>query len=280
MLAPNPDQLYVFAVPSHQGALANVINAGRDAVDAGGTWTNVPEADGEVVWFWRPDAGVKPRGLCPCGRRWQTSPVSGKSTKETVKTIACGNAGLFRWTCGDYARVLCFFRTRGCGCIGRPAFPTPLRGRRNRQTSGEGRCENANASERLAVRKAKRSKQSRTRHSRGATDCFASLAMTSRGPIAVIKSGHGPLTGALPEYGLLAMTPAPTAPWLTARHRKGEKARGVADGSLKFEAYSCRRKFKRLGIRDEHVCRIRRRLSLARQRHAGASRPAKSSAFG
>src|ERR1700686_914452 len=22
------------------------------------------------------------------------------------KTIACGNAGLFRWTCGDYARVL------------------------------------------------------------------------------------------------------------------------------------------------------------------------------
>src|SRR6202165_629432 len=27
------------------------------------------------------------------GRRWQTSPVTGESTKETVKTIACGNAG-------------------------------------------------------------------------------------------------------------------------------------------------------------------------------------------
>src|ERR1700686_5246441 len=26
---------------------------------------------------------------------------------------------------GDYARVLCFFRTRGCGCNGHPAFPTP-----------------------------------------------------------------------------------------------------------------------------------------------------------
>ena len=41
------------------------------------------------------------------------------------KTIACGNAGFFRWTCGDYARVFVFIHTRGCGCIGRPAFPTP-----------------------------------------------------------------------------------------------------------------------------------------------------------
>src|SRR6266566_6571973 len=41
------------------------------------------------------------------------------------KTIACGNAGFFRWTCGDYARVFVLFHTRGCGCIGRPAFPTP-----------------------------------------------------------------------------------------------------------------------------------------------------------
>ncbi len=28
-------------------------------------------------------------------RRWQTSPVTGESAKETVKTIACGNAGRF-----------------------------------------------------------------------------------------------------------------------------------------------------------------------------------------
>jgi len=25
--------------------------------------------------------------------RWQESPITGESTKETVKTIACGNAG-------------------------------------------------------------------------------------------------------------------------------------------------------------------------------------------
>jgi hypothetical protein len=27
------------------------------------------------------------------GRRWQKSPVTEESAKETVKTIACGNAG-------------------------------------------------------------------------------------------------------------------------------------------------------------------------------------------
>jgi hypothetical protein len=32
------------------------------------------------------------------GRRWQKSPVTGESAKETVKTIACGNAGRFRCT--------------------------------------------------------------------------------------------------------------------------------------------------------------------------------------
>src|ERR1700682_1885969 len=32
------------------------------------------------------------------GRRWQKSPVTGESAKETVKTIACGNAGRLRCT--------------------------------------------------------------------------------------------------------------------------------------------------------------------------------------
>ena len=40
--------------------MANVINAGRDAVDAGGTQDESASlADGEVVWSWRLDAGVK-----------------------------------------------------------------------------------------------------------------------------------------------------------------------------------------------------------------------------
>src|SRR5258706_1249545 len=44
---------------------------------------------------------VGPTGLRQdhiCRRRWQESPVTGESAKETVKTIACGNAGRFRCT--------------------------------------------------------------------------------------------------------------------------------------------------------------------------------------
>src|SRR5450755_170770 len=58
-------------------------------------------------------------------RRWQKSAVTGESTKETVKTIACGNAGRFRcarrYSCAFYTTK----RTRGRGCSGHPAFPTP-----------------------------------------------------------------------------------------------------------------------------------------------------------
>src|SRR6266702_6145305 len=37
-------------------------------------------ADGEVVWFWRSNAGAKSRGTCPARRRWQPSMVTGKIT--------------------------------------------------------------------------------------------------------------------------------------------------------------------------------------------------------
>jgi hypothetical protein len=37
-----------------EGRLAIVTNVRWDAVDADVTTTNVAEADGEVVWFWRP----------------------------------------------------------------------------------------------------------------------------------------------------------------------------------------------------------------------------------
>ena len=37
-------------VSSHRGALANVINAARDAVDAEARETKRADADGEVVW--------------------------------------------------------------------------------------------------------------------------------------------------------------------------------------------------------------------------------------
>jgi hypothetical protein len=53
--------------------------------------TNDVVADGEVVWFWRSDAGAKVAALNESDdRRWQPSMVTGKSTKETVKTIVQG----------------------------------------------------------------------------------------------------------------------------------------------------------------------------------------------
>jgi|SRR6266404_7060483 len=57
-----------------------------------------------MLWSWRPDAGVKLAGFS-AKRRRQTSPVTGESTKQAVKTIARGMPGDFRC---DYARVLCF----------------------------------------------------------------------------------------------------------------------------------------------------------------------------
>ena len=47
-------------VSPERGALAIVTNVGRDAVDAGGAFRRTAlSADGEVVWSWRLDAGVK-----------------------------------------------------------------------------------------------------------------------------------------------------------------------------------------------------------------------------
>ena len=54
-------------------------------------------ADGEVVWSWRPDAGVKfAMMLCITRMTVTTKPVTGESMKETVKTIAQGRPECFR----------------------------------------------------------------------------------------------------------------------------------------------------------------------------------------
>src|SRR5260370_40648601 len=47
------------------------------------------------------------------------------------KTIACGNAGLLRWTCGDYARVLTSsFAREAAGALGARHSPRPRFGRK------------------------------------------------------------------------------------------------------------------------------------------------------
>ena len=80
-------------VLSHRGALRNVTDAGRDAVDADSAARRTalkrtakscgPDAP-TLVSSWRVNRK----------RRWQPSMVTGESTKETVKTIAQGMPGV------------------------------------------------------------------------------------------------------------------------------------------------------------------------------------------
>jgi hypothetical protein len=58
------------------------------------------------------------------GRRWQTSPVTGESAKETVKTIARGMPDVSGVTVVTNACAF-YHCTRGCGRAERPAFPAP-----------------------------------------------------------------------------------------------------------------------------------------------------------
>jgi hypothetical protein len=54
----------------------------RQVLAPGETFT----ADGEVVWSWRRDPGVKLL-VRPMQRRWQNRPLTGESTKEAVKPL-------------------------------------------------------------------------------------------------------------------------------------------------------------------------------------------------
>jgi hypothetical protein len=83
------------AVSSHQGALAIVTDAGRDAMDANTPLTNGAERGrrSRVVLTprrWRQVLRINRKATVT------TKPITGEITKETVKTIVCGNAGLLR----------------------------------------------------------------------------------------------------------------------------------------------------------------------------------------
>jgi hypothetical protein len=54
------------------------------------------------------------------------SPVSGETTKETVKTIRVRECRVIRLTCGDYARVLFYFAREAAGAATAPGIPHAL----------------------------------------------------------------------------------------------------------------------------------------------------------
>ena len=61
-------------------------------MDAEALMTKGAEADGEVVWFWRPDAGVKSREFI-FAAMVANKPGHQEEHEGNRNTIACGNAG-------------------------------------------------------------------------------------------------------------------------------------------------------------------------------------------
>src|ERR1700693_371139 len=93
-------------------------------------------ADGKAVWSWHPLLVLNlRRRVGPTGLRQTFNPLMtvtrrirspGRARNKPLKPLRAGMPGDLGWTCGDYARVLCFtYCTRGYGCGGHPAFPTP-----------------------------------------------------------------------------------------------------------------------------------------------------------
>src|SRR6266700_1392570 len=104
-------------------------------------------ADGEVVWSWHPllmSSRAEVTSAQPgadetfqsAWRRWQKEFVTGESAKEPVKTIAQGRPDVSGASAVN-TRVHTYYpqRTRGCGCIGHPAFPAPSVSRRAKVSS-------------------------------------------------------------------------------------------------------------------------------------------------
>jgi hypothetical protein len=118
----------VHPVP-HEGRIAIVTDVGH-----GMRWTRQRRrafwrgrtaqlADGEVVWFRRPDAGVKLRGAFRVATV-TTKPVTEESTKETVKTIAQGRPGV---PVNLWSTTVCFLPLHtGLWVQRAPGFPCAL----------------------------------------------------------------------------------------------------------------------------------------------------------
>jgi hypothetical protein len=112
-------------------------------------------------------------------RRWQQSPVTGESAKETVKTIAQGRPGHSGEPVATTLVCSTLFCTRGCGCSGHPAFPAPsvLFGAQDSSTTRAlERRGNAGACLCDVIARSNATKQS-ILSLRGEMDCFAELVI-------------------------------------------------------------------------------------------------------
>jgi hypothetical protein len=95
-----------------------------DAVAAGAIMarTNEAIADGEIVWFWRPDAGAKFVGIRTTddGGKRARSPGRARISRNTIVQGMPVDA-VYPWL----LTPVLFFCTGGHGCNAHPAFPAP-----------------------------------------------------------------------------------------------------------------------------------------------------------
>jgi hypothetical protein len=145
--------------------------------------TNDAKAYGEVVWSWRPDAGAK---LCGMIHKATGARKPGPRGERDIsrKTIAWGMPDVSGASAvNTRVHTPTTKRTRGCGCIGHPAFPAPS----DLQKAGNSRsnlARNMRRDRETAFSVIARSTCDEAIHSffgAAGMDCFAALAMTRIG---------------------------------------------------------------------------------------------------
>jgi hypothetical protein len=88
--------------------------------------TKMQLADGEIVWSWRPDAGAKfsrKRFRESDGGKRARSPRRARISRKTIAWGMPDVSGASAVNTRVHTKTT--KRTRGCGCIGHPAFPAP-----------------------------------------------------------------------------------------------------------------------------------------------------------
>src|SRR6202034_2002635 len=127
-LDPKSKPKYALSRPD-RGALAIVTNAGRDAVDVAVSQrkhfarTNGTQADGEVVWSSRPDAGVQVDGDNSVGDGDNQARSPGRARRKPLKPLR-REGRVSRRTCGLYPCA--FLLHRGLRVRQAPGFPCAL----------------------------------------------------------------------------------------------------------------------------------------------------------
>ena len=122
----NPNHPYCPPVPrSLQRRFAVVTKRGAGCGGRVGINRRVMRAaDGEGVWSWSPDAGIKSRVTSPW-RRGLSSPVP-RGERAVSRNPLRGECRLFRLPCGCLrAQCASFSARKASGCGQHPAFPAP-----------------------------------------------------------------------------------------------------------------------------------------------------------